>query len=125
MTLRQVHADFAWVVVAANALVGAWALAAHWQERLRSAHLWRATVVAEIAIVVQVVLGVAIVVVDDYEVAPFHAFYGFVALAAIGIVYSYRHQLRPHLYLLYGLGGLFLMGLALRAISISPVPPAP
>ena len=45
--------------------------------------------------------------------AQFHAFYGFVALATIGIVYSYRHQLREHLYLLYGLGGLFLMGLAL------------
>ena len=70
----------------------------------------------------EVVLGVALVAIDDYEVAQFHAFYGFVALATIGIVYSYRHQLRPHLYLLYGLGGLFLMGLALRAISISPVP---
>ena len=43
-------------------------------------------------------------------------------LATIGIIYSYRHQLREHLYVLYGLGGLFLMGLALRAIAISPVP---
>ena len=54
--------------------------------------------------------------------AQFHAFYGFVALATIGIIYSYRHQLAAHLYLLYGLGGLFLMGLALRAIAISPIP---
>jgi hypothetical protein len=66
---------------------------------------------------------VALVAIDDHEVAQFHAFYGFVALASIGIVYSYRHQLRQHLYLLYGLGGLFLMGLALRSISISPIPP--
>ena len=122
MTLRQVHADFAWVVVAANAAIGAWALAAHWLERARSRHLWRATVVAELTILVQVVLGVAIVVIDDYDVEQFHAFYGFIALATIGFIYSYRPQLRPHLYLLYGLGGLFLMGLALRAISISPVP---
>ena len=122
MTLRHLHADFAWVVVGANAAVGAWALAAHWQERLRSRLLWRATVVAEVAIVLEVVLGVALVAIDDYEVAQFHAFYGFVALATIGIIYSYRHQLREHLYVLYGLGGLFLMGLALRAISISPVP---
>ncbi len=122
MTLRQLHADFAWVVVGTNAAVGVWALAAHWQERLRSRVLWHATVVAELTIVLEVVLGVALVAIDDYEVAQFHAFYGFVALATIGIVYSYRHQLRPHLYLLYGLGGLFLMGLALRAISISPVP---
>ena len=122
MTLRQVHADFAWVVVGTNAAVGVWALGAHWLDRMRSRNLWRATVVAELTIVVQVVLGVAIVVVDDYEVEPFHAFYGFIALATIGIIYSYRQQLRPHLYLLYGLGGLFLMGLAVRAITISPVP---
>ena len=123
MTLRQVHADFSWVVVATNAAVGAWALGAHWQERLRSPWLWRATAVAEVTIAVLVVLGVALVAGDDREVAQFHAFYGFVALATVGIVYSYRHQLRAHLHLLYGLGGLFLMGLALRAMSISPVPP--
>ena len=122
MTLRQFHADFAWVVVGTNAAVGAWALAAHWLEQVRSRHLWTATVVAELTIVVQVILGVLLITIDDYEVAQFHAFYGFVALAAIGIIYSYRHQLREHLYLLYGLGGLFLMGLALRAIAISPVP---
>ena len=122
MTLRDLHADCAWVVVGANAAVGAWALAAHWVEGLRSRHLWRATVLAELTIVVQVLSGVALVTLDDAEVAQFHAFYGFVALATIGIVYSYRHQLREHLYVLYGLGGLFLMGLALRAISISPIP---
>ena len=122
MTLRDLHADFAWVVVGANAAVGVWALAAHWVERLRTRQLWWATVAAEVTIVLQVVLGVALVAGQDVEVEEFHAFYGFVALATIGIVYSYRHQLRPHLYLLYGLGGLFLMGLALRAITISPVP---
>ncbi len=122
MTLRQVHADFAWVVVVTNAAVGLWALASHVQERWRTSLLWRATLVAELTIFVEVGLGVALVALEDYEVNQFHAFYGFVALAAVGIVYSYRHQLEPHLFLLYGLGGLFLMGLALRAIAISPVP---
>ena len=122
VTLSDLHADFAWVVVGTNAAVGVWALGAHGLERLRTKHLWWATVAAELTIVLQVILGVALVAVEDIEVAQFHAFYGFVALATIGIVYSYRHQLRPHLYLLYGLGGLFLMGLALRAVTISPVP---
>ena len=122
MTLRDLHAGFAWVVVVTNAAVGVWALAAHWLEGLRSRHLWLATIVAEVTIVIQVVLGVALITLDDHEVAQFHAFYGFVALAAVGIIYSYRHQMRAQLYLLYGLGGLFLMGLALRAIAISPVP---
>ncbi len=123
VTLRQAHADLAWVVVAVNAAVGLWALAAHLQERWRSPRLWHATVVAELTIFVEVILGVGLVSFGDHEVAQFHAFYGFVAIAAVGILYSYRHQLAPHLYLLYGLGGLFLMGLALRAISISPIPP--
>lgn len=122
MTLRQLHADFAWVVVVANAGVGLWAVAAHYRERLRVRALWRATIVAEVTIFVEVALGVALVAIKHYEVAQFHAFYGFVAIATVGIIYSYRQQVAPHRYLLYGLGGLFLMGLALRAISISPVP---
>jgi predicted transporter len=122
VTLRQIHADFAWVVVVSNAVVGLWALAAHYREALRIPTLWRATAVAEVTIFVQVGLGVALVAIQDYEVAQFHAFYGFVAIATVGIVYSYRQQVAPHRYLLYGLGGLFLMGLALRALAISPVP---
>jgi hypothetical protein len=122
VTLRDLHADFAWVVVVTNAAVGLWALAAHWQARWRSPWLWRATIAAELTIAVQVCLGVALVAVQHFEVAQFHAFYGFVAFATVGIIYSYRHQVEAHLYLLYGLGGLFLMGLALRAIVISPIP---
>jgi hypothetical protein len=122
VTLRSFHADFAWVVVASNAAVGAWALAAHWHEGLRTKALWRWTLVAELTIFVQVALGVALVAVQHHKVAQFHAFYGFVAIATVGIVYSYRQQLVPHRYLLYGLGGFFLMGLALRAIVISPIP---
>jgi hypothetical protein len=122
MTLRQVHADFAWVVVVANGVVGVWALAAHHREQLRVPALWRATVVAEVTIFLEVALGVALVALRDVEVAQFHAFYGFVAIATVGIIYSYRQQVAPHRFLLYGLGGLFLMGLALRALTISPVP---
>ena len=122
MTLRQAHADFSWVVIVANALVGLWAVGAHYDSRLRSPRLWQATAVAEVTIFVQVALGVGLVAGQGYEVAQFHAFYGFVAIIAVGIVYSYRQQLAPHLHLLYGLGGLFLMGLAIRAFTISPVP---
>jgi hypothetical protein len=122
MTLRTFHADFAWVVVVTNAIVGLWALAAHYDERFRGTALWRATLAAELTIFVEVALGVGLVAGQGYEVAQFHAFYGFVAVATVGIVYSYRQQIAAHRYLLYGLGGLFLMGLALRAIVISPMP---
>jgi hypothetical protein len=116
--LRGLHEAFAWFVVVANGVVGAWALGAHWLTSWRRPALWWCTAVAEVAIAVQVTLGVAIVAVDDVEPPQFHMFYGFVALATVGIVYSYRHQLAARLHLLYGLGGLFMMGLAIRAMTI-------
>lgn len=122
MSLRALHADTAWLVVIANALVGAWAIGAHYRPALRHRALWPATVVAELLLVLQVVLGVSLVAIEDYEVAQMHAFYGFVALASIGIIYSYRHQLADRRLLLYGFGGLFLMGLAIRAMTLNPVP---
>ncbi|MFO7281285.1 MAG: hypothetical protein C0P77_012850 [Thermoanaerobacterales bacterium] len=120
MELRDVHALVAWVVVVSNALAGLWALGAHWVEALRRRELWWFTVAAELTIAAQVVLGVLLVTVEDREVPDFHAFYGFVALASVGIIYSYRQQLAARRYLLYGLGGLFLMGLAIRAMVIGP-----
>ena len=45
-------------------------------------------------------------------------FYGFVAIITVGLIYSYRQQMEKQKYLLYGLGGLFLMGLAIRAMLV-------
>jgi hypothetical protein len=67
---------------------------------------------------VQVILGVAAMQVDDLKPAQFHMFYGFVAIFAVAIIYSYRQQMKHRLYLLYGLGGLFLMGLGIRALLV-------
>ncbi|MGH9212976.1 MAG: hypothetical protein ACRD2C_20245 [Acidimicrobiales bacterium] len=120
MTLRDLHDGFAWLVVVANALAGGWALAAHWLDALRRRELWWLTVAAQVSIFVQVALGVAVVAREDIEVPDFHAFYGFVALATVGIIYSYRQQLATRRFLLYGLGGLFLMGLAIRSMVIGP-----
>jgi len=118
VTLRGIHEGFAWVVVLSNALVGLWALAAHWQERFRKPALWWATGVAEITIFVQVFLGVGVMKSEDVEVDDLHALYGFSGIVAVGIVYSYRQQLAEKKYLLYGLGGLFLMGLGIRNMFI-------
>ena len=63
-------------------------------------------------------LGAVLIGAFDRVAPSFHVFYGFVALMAVGIIYSYRQQVAPYVYLLYGGGGLFLMGLALRAMFI-------
>jgi hypothetical protein len=118
VTLRGAHDDFAWFVVLANAAAGTWALGAHWLEPLRVRALWWFVAVAQASIFVEVILGVAIVAREDIPTPQFHAFYGFVAIATVGIIYSYRHQLEQWKYLLYGLGGLFLMGLNIRSMVL-------
>ena len=117
--LRDVHVAWAWLVVIGNGVAGLWALGAERYEGLRTKALWWFTAAAQVAVFVQVILGVRLLSGRDTEPAQFHMFYGFVAIAAVGILYSYRHQLRHRIYLLYGLGGLFVMGLAIRAMTIS------
>ena len=106
------------MVIIGNGLAGAWALAAHRLPSLRSRALWWFTVAAQVSMFVQVALGVAVVSGEGIEAPQFHMFYGFVALIAIGCLYAYRAQLRHRLYLLYGFGGLFVMGLGIRAMLV-------
>ena len=116
--LIDVHKGFAWFVIIGNAIAGLWALGAHVQPALRSRALWWFTFVAEIAIFAQVIMGVTMVSAQDIKPPQFHMFYGFVAIIAVAIIYSYRHQLEDKRYLLYGGGGLFLMGLGIRAMLV-------
>jgi hypothetical protein len=99
-------------------MAGLWALAAHRVESLRTRALWWFTAIVEVAVVVQVGLGVQLYAGQHLKVKQFHMFYGFVAIIAMSIIYSYRHQLRHRLYLLYGFGGLFVMGLGIRAVLV-------
>ena len=106
------------MVIIGNGLAGAWALGAHKVPSLRTRALWWFTVFAELAVFVQVFLGVGLVAGQHIEAVQFHMFYGFVAIITVGILYSYRQQLRHKLYLLYGFGGLFVMGLGIRAVLV-------
>ena len=56
----------------------------------------------------------------DLELDQFHALYGFSTIVAIGILYSYRGSpfVKDKLYMMYGLGSLFIMGLGIRAMSL-------
>ena len=117
----DLHQSFAWVVIISNGLAGAWALGAHWLTALRTRALWWFTALAELTMFVQVILGVILVNRYKLEFPKFHAFYGFVGMIAIAIVYSYRFQMKHRLYLLYGLGGLFIMGLGIRAMLVGKI----
>ena len=117
-SLLEMHTSWSWIMIIGNGLAGLWALVAHKNISLRSRALWWFTGIAQVSVFVQVVLGVAVVNRDKIEYPAFHAFYGFVAIIAIAIIYSYRAQLKSKMYLLYGFGGLFIMGLGIRAMLV-------
>jgi hypothetical protein len=116
--LLDIHEVWGYVAIVLNALAGLFLLAAWRWERLRFGWRWWPTIVAEAAMMIQVLLGVLLVSVDDFEPPRFHMFYGFVAFITVGLLYSYRYvwKARGWMELAYGLGGLFIMGLGIRAI---------
>jgi hypothetical protein len=114
------HEAGAWVLIGANALAGVWALAAHRFPALRRRVLWAVVVVANLMAFVQAVLGAILITRYDIEADDMHALYGFSAIIAVGILYSYRTSsfMRGKELLLYGVGCLFIMGLGLRNLAL-------
>jgi hypothetical protein len=119
-TLAGFHRAWAWVVIVGNGLAGLWALGAMRWSPPRTPALWWFTGAVQLSVFVEVGAGVAMLGGRDVADLQFHTFYGFIAIVAIGIIYSYRQQLGDRLYLLYGLGGLFVMGLGIRALQVGP-----
>ena len=120
MTLYELHRQLAWVLVLSNAAVGVWALVAHAVAPLRVRPFWWAVIVAQLSTFAIAIVGVLIVNEYGIELDEFHALYGFSCIVAVGILYSYRGSpfVKDKVYLLYGFGSLFIMGLGLRAMYI-------
>jgi hypothetical protein len=120
LTLHDIHHSLAWFLVLANAAVGVWALAAQYLPVLRVRPMWWAIGVAQLSAFLIAIVGVLMVNRYDLELDEFHALYGFSAIVAVGILYSYRGSpfVKDKVYLLYGLGGLFIMGLGIRAMYL-------
>jgi hypothetical protein len=121
--LHDVHRIAAWFLIVSNAVVGGWAVAAQYLTQLRRRALWIATAVAQISTLFVASVGALIVTRNDIELDSFHALYGFSTIFAVAILYSYRTSpfVADKVYLLYGLGGLFIAGLGVRALFIGGV----
>ena len=118
-SLVEVHVTLAWVALGGNGAAALWALAAHKLPPLRVRALWWFVLLAQLLLVAEIIIGVALMAGEGREVPGIHTFYGFVTLAAIGILFSYRsHVGRARRFLLYGWGGLFIVGLVIRSMII-------
>jgi len=104
------------VAIVGNAVAGLIALAAWRIPRLRGRWVWASTTAAELALLIQVGTGAALVSSKRYTVPRFHMFYGFVGFITVGIAYSSRDSMRGRLEMFYGIIGLFLMGVGIRAV---------
>lgn len=120
MELYDLHRYLAWFLVLSNAAVGVWSLTAHVQPKLRVRPLWWAVTVAQLSTFAIAVVGVLMLDRYGLELDQFHALYGFSCIVAVGILYSYRGSpfVKDKVYVLYGFGSLFIMGLGIRAMNL-------
>lgn len=114
------HEVAAWVLIVVNAIAGAWALAAYRFTVLRGRPLWATIALGQVMAFVQAILGTILITRYDVEADDMHALYGFSAVIAVGILYSYRTSsfMKGKELLLYGVGCLFIMGLGLRNLAL-------
>jgi hypothetical protein len=114
------HHGFAVALIASNALAGAWCLAAHRFTAIRGWPLWITVAVAQATTFVEAITGTILISRDDLQPARLHALYGFSAIVAVAILYSYRSSsfMKGKQYLLYAVGSLFIMGLGLRELVL-------
>lgn len=119
-SLHDAHVVSGWILIGVNALAGLWCLAAHHFAAVRGRPMWGAVIVAQLSTFVVAVLGVLLARRDDVELNDMHALYGFSAIIAVGIMYSYRTSpfLKGKELLLYSAGSLFVMGLGLRNLVL-------
>ena len=117
--LRDFHAVWGYVAIVANGVSGVYGLSAYKWRSLRGKAVWIVVVLAELALMTQVVMGTILMSGGKYKGLPaLHMFYGFVAFITVGLLYSYRYvfKAKNRMEFAYGLGGLFLMGVGIRAI---------
>jgi len=115
-TLLTFHKYWGYTAIVANAIAGVIALVAWRSRRARGRWVWWATIAAESAMMLQVLVGTVLVAVGHYKPVRFHMFYGFVAFLTVGLAYQYRRSMRGRLEMFYGFVGLFIMGLGIRAV---------
>lgn len=122
--MADLHLVNAWSLIVVNAVAGLWCLAGFQWPVVRGAWrgraMWAVVIVGQLLTFTQAITGALRTNEEGVELNDMHALYGFSAIVAVAIMYSYRNSgfMKGKELLLYGFGSLFVMGLGLRNLVL-------
>jgi hypothetical protein len=118
----EVHQLVAWVLIVINATSGLWALGSHLLPALKVRVMWWLIAAGYLTTFVMAFTGTWLATREGAVLGDFHALYGFSTVIAVAILVSYRRSpfMVGRAHLLYGCGSLFVMGLGIRNLFLSP-----
>jgi drug/metabolite transporter superfamily protein YnfA len=113
--LKQIHNDWAFVVAAANLIVGGWGVYMWRKQKIAPKQFWYALGGAWISIYIQGILGLAIF--HKYPHPLKHTFYGFLFVVITLAIFPLRSEEKPRTRLAaFAWATLFIGIVAIRAI---------
>jgi hypothetical protein len=113
--VRSFHNFWGEIAIGINGVVGLWGVLMSRRDNVPAAFYW-AVGLAIISLLTQVVVGVAVMSIEEIDPGNQHVFYGVVIAATFAFTYIYRAQFRRRPAMYYGLLLLFTMGLGIRGI---------
>jgi hypothetical protein len=112
--MRAIHANFAYVVAAANLVVGAWGIVLYRRRQTATRAYWTALGVAWTTIYIQGLLG--LMMFERYKPPFKHHFYGFLFAIITLAVFPLRGEAPRRTLLVFSVATLFIGIVAIRAI---------
>jgi hypothetical protein len=119
MSLLDIHGRLAYTALYYTIIMAGWGLWRYFRKQSVEGSYWGALVIAEILYLAQATLGVLMLLGGAVLAGRgIHVLYGAVSVLVIPGVFAYtRGDVERRVQLVYGVSFLFLVGIALRAIS--------
>ncbi|MBI4768925.1 MAG: hypothetical protein HY784_00560 [Chloroflexi bacterium] len=123
MTLSQLHGALANSVLLFSLILGVYGLLIYARKQNITSNFWGTLVIAELLYVAQALVGVALVLQQLRPARGVHFLYGILSIITLPSAYAYlRGRDDRQAALVFGLIGLFMAGVALRAMSTATQP---
>lgn len=115
------HDRFAVSIVLFMAIVGVWGIVAYFRKSGVTSNYRGTLVIGELMLVMQGIFGITLVLSGDRPGQSLHFLYGGLSVFILPLLMNYVH-VRPKRQgpLIYGIGALFITGLAIRAMMTGP-----